>query len=94
LKEVDPTDLDVFNKFIPAGDQDPIFDPSEEGEEGSGVNLADLILQKIAAYEANQSGDGQVIKGGGVPEDAVQIPAKALEVYEKYASRWLLVNQC
>ncbi|KAI7969618.1 hypothetical protein EIK77_001145 [Talaromyces pinophilus] len=62
--EVDPTDLDVFNKFIPAGDQDPIFDPSEEGEEGSGVNLADLILQKIAAYEANQSGDGQVIKGG------------------------------
>ncbi|KAF3385943.1 hypothetical protein DPV78_012681 [Talaromyces pinophilus] len=81
--EVDPTDLDVFNKFIPAGDQDPIFDPSEEGEEGSGVNLADLILQKIAAYEANQSGDGQVIKGGGAPEDAVQIPAKALEVYEK-----------
>ncbi|KUL84158.1 hypothetical protein ZTR_07221 [Talaromyces verruculosus] len=81
--EVDPTDLDVFNKFIPAGDQDPIFDPSEEGEEGSGVNLADLILQKIAAYEANQSGGGQVIKGGGAPEDAVQIPAKALEVYEK-----------
>lgn len=77
--------MDVFNKFIPAGDQDPIFDPSEEGEEGSGVNLADLILQKIAAYEANQAGDGQVIKGGGAPEDAVQIPAKALEVYEKYA---------
>ena len=83
----------MFNKFIPAGDQDPIFDPSEEGEEGSGVNLADLILQKIAAYEANQSGE-QVIKGGGAPEDAVQIPAKALEVYEKYVSRLLLVNQC
>ncbi|EED14206.1 rRNA processing protein Bystin, putative [Talaromyces stipitatus ATCC 10500] len=84
--EVDPNDLDMFNKFIPAGDQDPIFDPrpNEEGEEGSGVNLADLILQKIAAYEANQSSDGQqVIKGGGAPEDAVQIPAKALEVYEK-----------
>lgn len=76
----------MFNKFIPAGAQDPIFDPrpNEEGEEESGVNLADLILQKIAAYEANQNNDGQqMIKGGGAPEDAVQIPAKALEVYEK-----------
>jgi essential nuclear protein 1 len=77
----------MFNKFIPAGEQDPIFDPRPaEGQEESGTNLADLILEKIAAYEANQSGDGQpVIKGGGIPEDAVQIPAKALEVYEKYA---------
>lgn len=75
----------MFNKFIPAGEQDPIFDPRPaECQEDSGVNLADLILEKIAAYEANQSGDGQsIVKGGGVPEDAVQIPAKALEVYEK-----------
>ncbi|OKL62564.1 hypothetical protein UA08_02132 [Talaromyces atroroseus] len=84
--EVDPNDLDMFNKFIPAGEQDPIFDPrpADGAQEGSGVNLADLILEKIAAYEAKQSGDGQpVIQGGGMPEDAVQIPAKALEVYEK-----------
>jgi essential nuclear protein 1 len=76
----------MFNKFIPSGQQDPIFDPQEAdaNEDGSGVNLADLILEKIAAYEAKQSGDDHpLIKGGGVPEDAVQIPAKALEVYEK-----------
>ncbi|CRG88708.1 Essential nuclear protein 1 [Talaromyces islandicus] len=84
--EIDPNDLDMFNKFIPSGEQDPIFDPQEPeaNEDGSGVNLADLILEKIAAYEAKQAGDEQpLIKGGGVPEDAVQIPAKALEVYEK-----------
>ncbi|QKX60155.1 uncharacterized protein TRUGW13939_07298 [Talaromyces rugulosus] len=84
--EIDPNDLDMFNKFIPSGQQDPIFDPQEAdaNEDGSGVNLADLILEKIAAYEAKQSGDDHpLIQGGGVPEDAVQIPAKALEVYEK-----------
>jgi hypothetical protein len=26
----------------------------------------------------------QAIQGGGLPEDAVQIPAKAVEVFEKY----------
>ncbi|KAL1965440.1 hypothetical protein VTN77DRAFT_5696 [Rasamsonia byssochlamydoides] len=84
--EIDPNDLDMFNKFIPSGDQDPIFNPrqSEDNEEGPGTNLADLILEKIAAYEAKQAGQGQpVIKGGGPPEDAVQIPAKAMEVFEK-----------
>ncbi|KAH8689811.1 putative rRNA processing protein Bystin [Talaromyces proteolyticus] len=84
--EIDPNDLDMFNKFIPSGEQDPIFAPqqTEENGDGPGVNLADLILEKIAAYEAKESGeDQQFIKGGGAPEDAVQIPAKALEVYEK-----------
>lgn len=79
----------MFNKFIPAGDQDPIFDPrpTDEDEEGPGTNLADLILEKIAAYESQQIGDEpQFIKGGGAPEDAVRIPAKAMEVYEKYVS--------
>lgn len=85
-QEIDPNDLDMFNKFIPAGEQDPIFDPQDADaqQDSAGVNLADLILEKIAAYEAKQSGDEHpVIKGGGAPEDAVQIPAKALEVYEK-----------
>lgn len=79
----------MFNKFIPGGDQDPIFNPRQpeenENENGSGTNLADLILEKIAAYEAKQAGQNNpVIKGGGPPEDAVEIPAKAMEVFEKY----------
>jgi len=79
-QEVDPNDLDMFNKFIPAGDEDPIFNP---GAGGQTTNLADLILEKIAEHEAKQSGDSGFIQGGGLPEDAVQIPAKAVEVYEK-----------
>ncbi|KAJ9203802.1 hypothetical protein DTO164E3_2156 [Paecilomyces variotii] len=83
--ELDPNDLDLFHKFIPGGDQDPIFNPrSADEEEGPGTNLTDLILEKIAAYEAKQAGNtGPHIQGGGLPEDAVQIPAKAVEVYEK-----------
>lgn len=48
-----------------------------------GTNLADLILQKIAVHEATQTGQHEVI-GGGAPEDAIEIPAKVLEVYTKY----------
>ncbi|KAL4937693.1 hypothetical protein BDV06DRAFT_67805 [Aspergillus oleicola] len=83
--EVDPNDLDVFNKFIPRGDEDPIFNPSGPGASGQTTNLADLILEKIAEHEAKQLGNagGPMIQGGGLPEDAVQIPAKAVEVYEK-----------
>ncbi|KAL5364628.1 Bystin-domain-containing protein [Aspergillus floccosus] len=81
--EIDPNDLDVFNKFIPGDDGDPIFNPRQESA-GQSTNLADLILEKIAEHEAKQSGDsGPFIQGGGLPEDAVQIPAKAVEVYEK-----------
>ncbi|EEP77685.1 bys protein [Uncinocarpus reesii 1704] len=82
--EVDPTDLDMFHKFVGRDDEDPIFNPRQSGgeEEGQGTNLADLILEKIAAFEAKQAGQPAVI-GGGLPEDAVQIPMKAVEVYEK-----------
>lgn len=82
-QELDPNDLDMFHKFVPGGDQDPIFNPSQPGDEnGESTNLADLILEKIAAHEAAQSGDREVM-GGGAPEDAVEIPMKAVEVYQK-----------
>ncbi|CAG8249199.1 unnamed protein product [Penicillium salamii] len=82
--EVDPNDLDMFNKFMPH-EEDPIFHPKDPSSAGP-TNLADLILEKIAEHEAKQSGDGTYapyVQGGGIPEDAVQIPAKAVEVYEK-----------
>ena len=50
--------------------------------EGEGTNLADLILEKIAAHEAAQTGE-PVIQGGGMLEDAVELPAKVVEVYSK-----------
>lgn len=92
VQEIDPNDLDMFHKFMPGGDQDPIFNSgqSDGNEGGEGTNLANLILEKIAAYEAKQAGENQPkIMGGGRPEDAVQIPAKAVEVFEKYVSRLL-----
>jgi essential nuclear protein 1 len=74
----------MFHKFVPGGDEDPIFNPREQAADGRSTNLADLILEKIAEHEAKQNGDsGPFIQGGGLPEDAVQIPAKAIEVYEK-----------
>ncbi|KAJ0415553.1 Bystin-domain-containing protein [Aspergillus carlsbadensis] len=82
--EVDPNDLDMFHKFVPRGEEDPIFNPRGTDTGGQTTNLADLILEKIAEHEAKQAGHtGPMIQGGGLPEDAVQIPAKAIEVYEK-----------
>ncbi|KAL3490900.1 Bystin-domain-containing protein [Aspergillus germanicus] len=82
--EVDPNDLDMFHKFVPRGEEDPIFNPRGTDTGGQTTNLADLILEKIAEHEAKQAGHtGPMIQGGGLPEDAVQIPAKAVEVYEK-----------
>lgn len=75
----------MFHKFVPRDEEDPIFNPGESNSgDGQGTNLADLILEKIAEHEAKQSGQGgPSVHGGGPPEDAVQIPAKAVEVYEK-----------
>ncbi len=55
-------------------------------DEGQGTNLADLILEKIAAHEATQPGQ-PVVQGGGPPEQAVELPAKVVEVYSKYVCR-------
>lgn len=76
----------MFHKFLPRDEEDPIFGsrkPEEEEPEGEGTNLADLILEKIAAHEAAQA-RGPAVMGGGAPEDAVELPVKAIEVFEKY----------
>lgn len=70
-------------------EDDPIFHPRDPSAAGETTNLADLILEKIAEHEARQAGietGGPKIQGGGLAEDAVQIPAKAVEVYEKYVT--------
>jgi len=76
----------LFNKFMPSTTADPMIQSitNQDAEDGQGTNLADLILQKIAAHEAAQIGE-PVIQGGGMPEDAVELPTKVVEVYSKYA---------
>ncbi|KAK5122017.1 hypothetical protein LTR85_004263 [Meristemomyces frigidus] len=90
--EVDPNDLDTFNRFNPTFDPATLLQPKgdtadDEEAEGPGTNLADLILEKIAAHEAlGQAGGGAEsrappIQGGGDPDDAIELPAKVVEVY-------------
>lgn len=69
---------------MPSATPDPLITSisNEVGEDGQGTNLAELILEKIAAHEAAQTGE-PVIHGGGIPEDAIELPAKVVEVYSK-----------
>lgn len=81
--EIDPEDLATFNKFIPT-DDNPIKWPGQQEEEpsGPGTDLAALILEKIADFEAGNP-SARAVQGGGEPEDAVEIPEKVVEVYSK-----------
>lgn len=79
--EVDPEDLAMFNKFNPEFDPATLLAP--QANEGESTNLADLILEKIAQHENSQA-QGQIIRGGGAPEDAIELPAKVVEVYTQY----------
>ena len=63
---------------------DSVKDASTQS--GEGTNLADLILEKIAIHEATAVHEPR-IQGGGPPEDAVELPAKVVEVYSKYIFR-------
>lgn len=84
--EIDPHDMSLFNKFMPTTtSQDHILEPTiarTEDNDNQGRNLAEIILEKIAAHEAVQSG-GPVIHGGGPAEEAIELPAKVVEVYSK-----------
>ena len=79
-KDLDPTDLSTFDRFAPRGD---------DVEEGGGeTNLADLILEKIAAHETTkgENVDEPPINGGGAPEDAVEMDPKVIQVYSTYVA--------
>lgn len=87
--ELAPDDLAAFSKFFPT-QEDPLLrtgwgGEAEEEQEGEGTNLADLILEKIAAHEASQGGNGaQDTFGNGAVDDDFEMPAKVVEVYTKY----------
>ncbi|TFB05168.1 hypothetical protein CCMA1212_002582 [Trichoderma ghanense] len=82
--EVDPEDLDTYRKFMGDEEEDDLlkhgWDLKPSGEaQGESVNLADLILEKIAAHEAAQAGGGNV----RAPDDDYELPPKVVEVYTK-----------
>ena len=74
----------MFNRFLPSTTANSIIESKVKGtsEGQTGNKLADLILEKIAAHEAAQGGE-RIYQGGGAPEDAVELPAKVVEVYTK-----------
>ncbi len=78
MQEIDPNDLYLFNKLVPDRQPQPV------DEEGERINLADLILEKIAAHEAAHGGEG--FKEGRPLEDVNELPTKVKEVYSKYVS--------
>ena len=94
-QELDPNDLEVFNKYVPSNEDLIVpFDQGDKAKDGQAKNLADLILEQIAAHEAGQDGD-PLIQGGGLPEDAIELPAKVVEVYSKYVIILILLEwQC
>jgi essential nuclear protein 1 len=93
--ELDPEDLETFSKFFPT-QEDPLLrqgwgGTANDEDEGPGTNLADLILEKIAAHEAAQAGQGGVGQGmsGMAPEEDYELPPKVVEVYTKYIPKVL-----
>lgn len=82
--EVDPNDLDTYRKFLPDEEDDLLkhgWDRKPSGEEqGESVNLADLILEKIAAHEAAEA---RRLNPDAAPVDEYELPPKVVEVYTK-----------
>lgn len=83
--EVDPEDLETYRRFMPDEEDDLLkhgWDrrpaAADGGEQEESVNLADLILQKIAAHEAADA-RGDV----AAPEDNYELPPKVVEAYTK-----------
>lgn len=89
--EIAPEDLAMFNKFLSADDDDPLLKHGWDMKPGAasaqqqgGTNLADLIMEKIQAFESGER-DGHEMGGmDDYPEE--DLPPKVIEVYAKYAA--------
>ena len=90
VEELTPADQAMFGKFFPSQEDELLrkgWDGEKESmEEEQTTDLAALILEKIAAHEAAQAGNGGREQGGPGPiDDDYEIPPKVVEVYTKYA---------
>ena len=86
--EIDPNDLDTFNRFNPSFDPATLLEPQDDQNDsgGPGTNLTELILAKIAAREAGQDGQDvrmPEVQGGGDPDDAIELPEKVVEAFSR-----------
>jgi essential nuclear protein 1 len=82
-QEIDVNDLETFHKFNPPISADPSFNLGEDPPDGGQtINLADLILQKIAQHEAAEEEGGEE-RDHPLEEDA-ELPPMAVEVYTQY----------
>ncbi|KAI1004187.1 Uncharacterized protein K3495_g4029 [Podosphaera aphanis] len=90
VEELEVNDNEAFQKFFPE-EEDSLFTQGWGGNievrdepEPTGTNLADLILQKIAAHQAAQGSNGETLQGLSAPNPEVyEIPEKVVEVYTK-----------
>ena len=75
---MDPEDLEVFDRFASS--------QVEAEDARGGANLADLILEKIAAQEAatGQQGGSFHVQEDAIPEDAMELNPKVVQVYSTY----------
>ncbi|KAI3323433.1 Bystin-domain-containing protein [Xylariaceae sp. AK1471] len=90
--DVEPEDLETFQKFLPTDFDDPLApwstteattNPLEE-EHGTSTNLADLILARIAAHENSQdSRDMEPV------DEGYELSPKVVEVYTKIGGLFL-----
>lgn len=86
--EIEVDDLETFNKFLPSGDENPLSGwladgKADDGEaQGSGTNLADLILAKIAEHEAKGQNANDPMAAPF--EEDYELPPKVVEAFTKY----------
>jgi essential nuclear protein 1 len=92
-EEVDVKDLDTFNRFNPptldesilrglGGGEAEAPSAATQGGDGGGTNLADLILAKIAEFEASSGKPTTHLEGPAfMDEEEVELPPMAIEVY-------------
>ncbi len=104
--ELAPGDLATFNKFFPSQEDSllrngwPGVNDRDE-DERPGINLADLMLEKILEKEAfDAANEGGAHKSPGLADEDFEIPEKVVQVYTQYVfGSWLsqdgvLANAC
>lgn len=91
--EIAPEDLAMFNKFLSADEEDPLLKHGWDLKAGAGeeqqqqqgsTNLADLIMDKIQAFESGGGGREEMGGMDDYPEE--DLPPKVVEVYTKYVT--------
>lgn len=88
-EEIEVDDLETFNKFLPSEQENPLSGWLADGDadeaaaqaQGSGTNLADLILAKIAEHEAKSQ---NINDASAAPfEEDYELPPKVVEAFTK-----------